>query len=159
MVTHSQKLVEDRKSEEPNLDHLQARLSLYGTMVTMLSIFLGFLLATVALISFLPQAQSVDLSLRRAAIWVLLVAYYALAIMLVRQHSKTLDEAKVIGLVCLRGNDELMTAGLVLMSLSFSFMVLAGGFTVGEAVLSGIAGAAVAIFGYLKVKKAKKTQK
>jgi hypothetical protein len=159
MSVHNEKPVEDERSEKPNPNHVQANLSLYQAFITMLSIFLGFLLTTITLISFLPQAQLVNLSLRRAMIWVLLAAYYVLVIVLVRTHRKNLREAKVFGLNCDSLNDKLITAGLGLISLSLSFIILAGGLSVLEAVLSGIAGVASVVYGYRKIREAKKVQR
>jgi len=156
MEAHNQEPINDKKAD---LDRLQARLSLYGTFVTMLSIFLGFLLATVALVCLSSQLKPNDLLHGRLLAWLLVAAYYVLIVVLVRQHSKTLEEAKGVNFECLRFNDELMTLGLAFISVSFSFMMLAGGFTAWEAVLSGIIGVAISIFGFVEVKKAKKDEK
>jgi hypothetical protein len=155
MEPHNQELIND---EKPDLDRLQARLSLYGTFVTMLSIFLGFLLATVALVCFSSQLKPSDLLQGRLLAWLLVAAYYVLIVVLVRQHSETLRQARKIDFECLPFNDELMTLGLTFISVSFSFMMLAAGFTVWEVVLSGIIGVAISIFGFVKVKRAKKDE-
>jgi hypothetical protein len=159
MGVNNKKPIEGETCGKPNANYAQVQLPLYQAFITMLSIFLGFLLATIALISFLPQAQLISLSLRRAMIWILLIAYDLLVVVLTRTHSINLSEAKKFGLMCDPLNDKLIIAGLVLISVSFSIIILAGGLSVLDAVICGVFGVASVGYGSWKIMEAKKVQK
>jgi len=105
-------------------------LSLYGTFVKMLTLFMGFILATVTLISF----QHAELLWRRIALWCLLTAFAMMIITLIRTHAGILKKLPPQDKsMCEPHNDEILTVAMGLMSDSIGFILIMAGLTLYEA--------------------------
>jgi hypothetical protein len=135
---------------------LGSYLSLYESFVSMLAIFLGFILATIALVSFLTA----PLESRRLTLWFLLTSFAIMDFSLVRIHSRILEKFASAGceLLCPPYNDELLTIAMTLMSLSIGFMLLIGGLTICESVIWWVISGLLACYSFTKISKAKKSK-
>lgn len=134
-------------------DYLEVYLSLYQSFVTMLSLFLGFILATITIVSFLQA----PIEWRRPTLWLLLTSFATIDFVFVRTHSRVLKEMTDRGLtlICPRWNDELLTLGIGGICISFCFMLLIGGLTISEAIIWGIISVILTIISHIQIYKAK----
>ncbi|MEM3576839.1 MAG: hypothetical protein QXX51_00070 [Candidatus Bathyarchaeia archaeon] len=142
-------------NEGSEKDHLQIYLSIYQAFLPILSLFLGFILATAALVSFLEA----PIELRRILLWLLLSSFLLMDFVLVRTHATVIEMLikRKIPLLCPPWNDEILTIGIFVLSISFSFMLLIGGLTKYEAIIWGFLSVILAVWSYFRIRGAKKT--
>jgi hypothetical protein len=144
----------DEKNDENKLSDL---LTFYGSYIAMVSIFLGFTLATIALVSF----QTLHTGSQGTVLWLLLSTFSLFELSLVRTHSNVIKEGGKKGqtLPCPWLNDEIFALAILSMSLSLAVMAYIGGLTLNQAIFWVVIYALLAVYAYIIIKIEKRKAK
>jgi len=143
-------------NENSEKEHMQVYLSIYQAFLPIISLFLGFILTTAALVSFLEA----PIELRRSLLWLLLLSFLIMDFVLVRTHASVIEMLvkRKMPLLCPPWNDEVLTIGIFFLSISFCFMLLIGGLSKCEAIIWAILSFVLAVWSYFRIHDAKKAE-
>ncbi|MEM3870952.1 MAG: hypothetical protein QXE05_00080 [Nitrososphaeria archaeon] len=134
---------------------LQTYLSLYQAFIVIISLFIGFILTTIAIVSFSEKS----IELYRFIFWGLLASFLLMEFILIRTQNNTLKliSKKGINIPCPAYNDELFCIGMLALASSLCLMIAR--LYLFEAIIFEVLSVILTIWALLSIKNAKKAKK